>query len=525
MTSSDLALSAATLLATGRPKPVRVLISLRISELTDESTSLERQLFDSRQFIADRAHLGWVEVGVARDAHVSASKQSPFERAELGHWLKERAPEFDLILFWKLDRFIRKVLDMQDMLRWAADHGNKDFASVTEPIFDMTGPFRHVIIALFSALAEMEAKNTSVRVKSFRDSVRELTRWAGGMPAYGFEVYKEDGAAYLRQNPHQVNVLREVVNRLLTGDESHAAIADDLNARGELTARGTRPSKRIQDSGREYKWSASGLRKLLKNDALMGWKMETRPVPGKKYFETIPVINSDGHKVKVAEAIFTEEEWDALQGHLNGRTFKMSSPTNVTPFLDVIRCGYCRGKMRLHVMRRQRKDGALAEYPKFRCVSPRMVDGRTRYGCEEQVSWDPGRLLATFEHHLMDEFGDQEAEERIYVVGEDNAGRMKEIGELVSHLMADMEPGRRYGTALTRPKAEAMIDKLSAEYEALSKLPTGDRWEYRSLGQTWRELWEATEVEELEALTRRNGVQFFCYTEAFELVVPKRMKI
>ncbi|WP_043470220.1 recombinase family protein [Kitasatospora sp. MBT66] len=525
MTSSDLAISAATLLATGRPKPVRVLISLRISDLTDESTSLERQLFDARQFIADRAHLGWTEAGVARDAHVSASKQSPFERAELGHWLKERAPEFDLILFWKLDRIIRKVLDMQELLRWAVDHGNKDFASVTEPIFDMTGPFRHVIIALFSALAEMEAKNTSIRVKSFRDSVRELTRWAGGMPAYGFEVYKEDGAAYLRQNPHQVNVLREIVNRLLAGKESHAAIADDLNARHEPTARGTRPSKRIQDAGRTYKWTASGLRKMLKNEALMGWKMETRPVPGKKYFETIPVIDRNGHKVKVADAIFSEEEWKKLQEYLSGRTFKMSPPTNVTPFPTVWCCGYCKGNIRLHVARREKEDGKVTEYPKFRCATPREVDGRTKYGCEEQVSWDPGRLLATFEHHLMEEFGDLEAEERIYVVGEDNAGRMAEIEELVVHLMADMEPGRRYGTALTRPTAEATIDKLNAEYETLSGRPSGDRWEYRSLGKTWRELWMSSNVAVLEAITQRNGIRLICYQEAFELVVPKRMKL
>src|SRR4051794_13569738 len=45
----------------GRVKPVRVLIGLRISYLTDESTSLERQLFDARKYIAERAHLGWVE--------------------------------------------------------------------------------------------------------------------------------------------------------------------------------------------------------------------------------------------------------------------------------------------------------------------------------------------------------------------------------------------------------------------------------------------------------------------------------
>jgi DNA invertase Pin-like site-specific DNA recombinase len=413
------------------------------------------------------------------------------------------------------------------MLRWADDHGKKAFASVTEPIFDMTGPFQHVIISLFSALAEMEAGNTSMRVKSFRESIREQQRWPGGMPAYGFEVYKgEDGAAYLRQNPHQVNVIREIANRLLTKDnpETPAEIADDLNVRKEPTPRGTRPSKRITESGREYKWTAAGIRKMLKSEALMGWKMESRSVPGKKYYETVPVINSTGNKIRMADAIFTEEEWKTLQGHLTERSFSVSSPTNVTPFLEVVLCGYCKGKMRLHVSRRETKAGRK-EYPKFRCVSPRMVDGRTRYGCEDQVSWDPGRLLATFEHHLMEQFGDHEAEERIYVVGEDNETRMREIEDLVPVIMADMEPGRRYGTALMRPQAEKMLDKLNTEYESLSQIPTGDRWEYRSLGKTWRQLWASEELPELEKLMRKNGVQFFCYEDSFELFIPERLKV
>jgi DNA invertase Pin-like site-specific DNA recombinase len=528
VSTRETAVSAATD-TFGRQKPVRVLIALRISHLTDESTSLERQLADGREFIAKKVDQGlnWVEAGVARNAHVSASKQSPFERAELGHWLNERAPEFDLILFWKLDRFIRKVMDMQDMLRWADDHGNKAFASVKEPIFDMTGPFRHVIISLFSALAEMEASNTAMRVKSFRESIREQQRWPGGMPAYGFEVYKgEDGAAHIRQNPHQVSVIREIANRLLSKvtPETPAEIADDLNARKEPTPRGTRPSKRIAESGREYKWTAAGIRKMLKSEALMGWKMESRPVPGKKYYETIPVIDSTGNKIRMAEPIFTDDEWKALQTHLSERSFSVSSPTNVTPFLDVVLCGYCKGKMRLHVSRRETKNGRK-EYPKFRCVSPRMVGDRTRYGCEGQVSWDPGRLLATFEHYLMEQFGDHDVEERIYVVGEDNDTRMREIEDLAPVIMAGMQPGHRYGTALMRPQAEKMLDKLNAEYEELSKKPTGDRWEYRSLGKTWRELWASEELPELETLMRKNGVQFLCYKDSFELFIPERLKI
>ncbi|MFJ3333415.1 recombinase family protein [Streptomyces sp. NPDC086766] len=526
MTNFDTAVGS-TVDTFGRRKPVRVLIALRISCLTDESTSLERQLADARIHIAKKADLGldWVEVGVARDAHVSATKQHPLDRAELGHWLKERAPEFDLILFWKLDRFIRKVTDMQDMLNWADGHGKKSFASVTEPIFDMTGPFQHGVIALFSALAEMEADTTSMRVRNFRESVREQQRWPGGMPAYGFETYKgEDGAAYLRQNPHQVNVIRDIADRLLTTEDTPAIVADYLNVRREPTPRGTRPSKRIVESGREYRWTAAGIRKMLKSEALLGWKMESRQVPGKKYYETAPVTDSAGYKVRMAEPIFTEEEWKALQEHLGERSFAVSSPTNVTPFLEVIRCGYCKGKMRLHVSRRETKNGRK-EYPKFRCVSPRMVGERTRYGCADQVSWGPSKLLATFEQHLLEQFGDTEVEERIYAVGEDTETRRREIEELVPVVMADMAPGRRYGTALMRPEAEKLLDELNAEYAALTKMPSGDRWEYRGLGKTWRELWETTEVPELEDLMRKNGVRFLCYTDSFELLLPERLKV
>lgn len=63
MTTQETAALAATWPAEWRVKPVRVLIALRISYLTDESTSLERQLADARKHIAERAHLGWVEVG------------------------------------------------------------------------------------------------------------------------------------------------------------------------------------------------------------------------------------------------------------------------------------------------------------------------------------------------------------------------------------------------------------------------------------------------------------------------------
>ncbi|MEU3282723.1 recombinase family protein [Streptomyces antibioticus] len=73
-------------------KPVRVLIALRISNETDASTSLERQLQDCTAYVNERQHLGWQVVGVARDAHISATKSHPFEASPCMSATTSRAP-------------------------------------------------------------------------------------------------------------------------------------------------------------------------------------------------------------------------------------------------------------------------------------------------------------------------------------------------------------------------------------------------------------------------------------------------
>ncbi|MFQ6230236.1 recombinase family protein [Nocardia sp. NPDC002869] len=69
--------------------------------MTDESTLPARQVERGRNAMRAR---GWIEAGVATDLDVSATKYSPFDRPELGDWLKNRHHEFDAIVVWRLDR-------------------------------------------------------------------------------------------------------------------------------------------------------------------------------------------------------------------------------------------------------------------------------------------------------------------------------------------------------------------------------------------------------------------------------------
>ena len=73
----------------------RALLSIRLSVLTDETTSPVRQELDLRKLALER---GRRVVGVASDLNVSATKVPPWKRKELGDWLNNRAPEFDEIL-------------------------------------------------------------------------------------------------------------------------------------------------------------------------------------------------------------------------------------------------------------------------------------------------------------------------------------------------------------------------------------------------------------------------------------------
>ena len=84
----------------------RALIAVRLSRVTDATTSPERQLSTCRELCKQR---GYEVVGVAEGLDVSAGSTSPFERPRLGDWLKNRLGEFDVIVFFRMDRIVRRL--------------------------------------------------------------------------------------------------------------------------------------------------------------------------------------------------------------------------------------------------------------------------------------------------------------------------------------------------------------------------------------------------------------------------------
>ena len=109
----------------------RALGVRRLSHLTDESTSIERQGEHIENNVKAR---GDALVYMTCDTDVSGSV-SPFEREDLGPWLTDpdKIAQWDYLIFTKLDRLTRSLIDFDAIVNWC-DKNGKTVVSISESI-------------------------------------------------------------------------------------------------------------------------------------------------------------------------------------------------------------------------------------------------------------------------------------------------------------------------------------------------------------------------------------------------------
>lgn len=301
------------------PDAPRALISVRLSALTADTTSPVRQELELRSLAREK---GLRVVGVARDLNVSATRVPPWQRRELGRWLNDRVPDFDVILFWKMDRFVRRVTDLSTMIDWCSTHG-KNLVSKHD-VIDLSSPLGRATAELIGALAEIETGSTSARVTSLWDYAKTQSDWLVGKPPYG---YATDGGGKLVIEPQARRVLRWC----------HGAAVRGVSARRMtiVLSRGGVPT------GGGGQWTATTLLRRLRNPALMGLRVVEEKDGGVRRSRI--VCDKDGVPVRVADPIFTEAEWHILQSALDRRSKAQPrrSPFGATAFLGVMVCTDC----------------------------------------------------------------------------------------------------------------------------------------------------------------------------------------
>ncbi|MEU3723246.1 recombinase family protein [Streptomyces sp. NPDC031705] len=358
----------------------RALLSVRLSVLTESTTSPARQELDLRLLARER---GYRVVGVARDLNVSATRVPPWRRPQLGPWLRDRAPDFDVLLFWKMDRLVRRAADLTAMISWCMRFG-KNLVSGNDPI-DLSTEAGKELAALVGSIAEIEAANTGTRVASLWNHTKTQTEWLVGKPAYGYAVAQDaKGRSFLTIDEAARRVLQWCHTRVVRGASARRLVR--VLVRAGVCGPGLTPAT---------------LLRRLRNPALMGYRVEEEKNGGVRRSRL--VLGRDGHPIRVAEAIFSEPQFQELQSALDRRSKAQPTrrPDGATVFLGVLVCADCGTNMTAH--RSRSNTGKYYEYLRCRAC-PKGGQGAP----------DPHTVYARLTADVLSALGDEPVHVRRY---------------------------------------------------------------------------------------------------------------
>lgn len=455
---------------------LRALSAIRLSVRTDETTSPGRQRAANS---AEAARRGAVVIGEAEDLDVSATKTTPFDRPELGAWL-QRPDDYDMIIWWRMDRAVRSMADMADLGRWAKQHGKLlVFAegpggSPMEMDFRTASPVSELIMTLLAFSAQMESTAIRERVTGAMATLRSQGRYSGGLPPFGYQkVENPDGPGFkLAPDPEAVKILTRIVRRVLAGD-SLSAIAYDLNEQGILVPRdyaavraGRKPGGvRHGQYHERFRWTSGTLSKVLRTPALMGHRVHKGRT----------VRDSDGKPVLIGEPVLDAEVYYALQDALTARTPQKSRTRKDTQalLLGIAKCAGCGGNMYLSKRAGGQDYNCRATSRGVRCPA---AAGMRADWLEE---WTSAQFLARLGHMPVTKVVKRK--------GYDPTPELREVEAELKALYADRDMRR---SATGRRIWQEEVATLERRAEALENTPRQEaRTEIVETGETYAQFW------------------------------------
>lgn len=458
----------------------RALIAVRLSRVTDATTSPERQLETCRDLCRRR---GYEVVGVAQDLDVSAGKTSPFDRPQLGDWLTNRPDEFDVLMFFRADRVVRRLFDLADLIRWAREY-SVTLVSATESHFDLSSDWGDIIAMLVAKVAEMELAAISERNASAARYNIKAGKYRGGTPPWGYLPDDATGEWRLVQDPEQVKAIREVVDRVLSG-EPLRAVAHDLTARKVLTPR-DRFAQHQHREVKDYEWHSGGLKRALTSETLLGYAVS----------EGKPVRADDGSPVVRADPILTREVFDRLGVELADRENRKEPTRRSTGLLlQIIYCGVC-GKPAY------RLKGGTGRKPRYRCASAQY---KTTCG-NKSIPLDYADDVV--EKILLGLLGESERQERVWDSGSDHSAELAEINDTLTDLAGLIGTDVYRAGSPQRAQLDARIASLAERQAQLSSeaiKPAGWTWELT--GEKFSDWWARQDITSRNVWLRSMNVR------------------
>lgn len=450
----------------------RVLGRLRLSVASDESTSIERQ----REVIT-----GWAEanghqvVGWAEDVDVSGSID-PFDTPQLGDWLGNRAPEFDVIACWKLDRLSRNSIKLNKLFGWCLDH-DKTVVSCSESI-DLSTPVGRLIANVIGFLAEGELEAIRERQRSSRQKLRELARWPGGKPPYGYHAVKRAGGGYvLEVDKPAAEVVRRIVSAVIDGT-GVGRIAADLNRDGVHS-----PAQRYDVlRGREPRdgiWQAGPIKIMLRSPSLRGQAHHKGSV----------VRDDTGQPVQLAPPLVTDDEWMLVQAELDRVQGAPRQRLEPAPLAGIALCWFCAKRLSSTTQVKRGK-----EYRYYRCQN----------SCTPLIP--AGTAEQRTDDELLSTLGDEQVTERVWVPGDSNEAALREAVTAFDALSA---AAGAMASQTAKDRLQRQLAALDAHIVELENRPAREgRYDDRPTGETYREALERTaaDPDARRALLERVGL-------------------
>jgi len=158
---------------------------------------------------------------------------------------------FDIVVFWKLDRFARSVVDLVNTEQKLSEN-DVALQSVTEHI-DTSSPVGRFTFRNLASAAELESDLTSERVQMGMHAMARKHRWPNASPPLGYELTDDQTLSILDD---EAKLVRRIFNDYLD-KRSMPQVAHDLNKEGFTT----KPDE---------EWDRWGVRKLLANELYCG---------------------------------------------------------------------------------------------------------------------------------------------------------------------------------------------------------------------------------------------------------------
>lgn len=489
-------------------QPLRALVGARVSVLQGpQKVSHIAQRESGTKWATDQGH---EIIGSIEDLGVSASI-SPFDRPDLGPWLSdEKAHEWDLLVFSKLDRLFRSTRDCVKFAEWAEEHSKilvfaEDGLTLNYRERDKTsveGMMAELFVYLGSFFAQLELNRFKSRALDRQGVLRQTDRWSHGMPPLGFRIvdHPSGKGKGLDTDPEGKELLTQMSRKLLDG-WSFRRIADWLNETGAQSNRAR--AQAAKGKSKTWRWTTATVMNALTSPRTQGLKMHKGDT----------VLDADGEPIRLAPPTFDNDTWTQIQAVAGLRKQNQRTPTKrANPLLGIGFCGKCGSSLSLKSYKKQRSYGEY-RYSYYCC-------GETPRHCRN-VMYRADLCDELLETTFLDQWGDEKVTRRVFVPGEDHSAELESVNGSISRLRRESDAG----LVVTEADEEIYLGRMASlidrrtRLEALPSRTAG--WVTEEMGETYREVWEHSDRHQL---LLDSGIRFELHSSKpvnFTLYVPE----